>query len=154
MRDQSLSLRPYSGKDSDSYRLMTPMSATNNKTTKSSLISSNHNNYSSISSPPSHHLHHQGYRGASSTHSSHYINYTGERVESILALSPLPILRKVPGLSNNQMRDLKHILPPEYMYMPGTYFRSNNNAFHLAFLAWRYDTILSQPGARCCTRVP
>ena len=31
--------------------------------------------------------------------------------------------------------------------MPGTYFRSNNNAFHLAFLAWRYNTILSQPGA-------
>jgi len=68
MRDQSLSLRPYSGKDSDSYGLMTTMSATNNKTTKSSLKSSNHNNYLSISSPPSHHLHHQGYRGASSTH--------------------------------------------------------------------------------------
>jgi hypothetical protein len=28
------------------------------------------------------------------------------------------------------------------------YFASNNNAFHLAFLAWEYDTITpSQPGA-------
>jgi hypothetical protein len=27
------------------------------------------------------------------------------------------------------------------------YFASNNNAFHLAFLAWGYDTITSQPGA-------
>ena len=87
MRDQSLSLHPYSGRDSDSYGLMTPMSANNNnQTTKSSSISSNHsnnhsyisnhysnnsnhnNNYSdssitynntlTISSPQSHHLHH------------------------------------------------------------------------------------------------
>ena len=126
MRDQSLSLHPYSGRDSDSYGLMTPMSANNNKT-KSSSISSNHsniysnisnhndsysnsiNNYhttSTISSPQSHHRHHQGYGGASSTNSSHSINYTEERVESILALSPLPILSKVPGLSDNQVRDL------------------------------------------------
>ena len=42
------------------------------------------------------------------------------------------------------MRDLRHILPPEYI--PG-YFAGNNEAFHLAFLAWRYDTILSQLGA-------
>jgi len=41
--------------------------------------------------------------------------------------------------------DLRHILPPEYM--PPGYFASNNDAFHLAFLAWRYDNILSQPGA-------
>jgi hypothetical protein len=27
------------------------------------------------------------------------------------------------------------------------YFVSNNNAFQLAFLAWGYDTITSQPGA-------
>ena len=38
MRDQSHTLHPYSGRDSDSNGLMTPMSATNNKTT-SSLIS-------------------------------------------------------------------------------------------------------------------
>ena len=31
--------------------------------------------------------------------------------------------------------------------MPPEYFASNNNAFHLAFLAWGYDTILSQSGA-------
>jgi HSP90 family molecular chaperone len=92
MRDQSLSLHPYSGRDSDSNELMTPMSATNNKTTKSSAISSNrsynyhsnnsNNNYSqnsnnnttltnnnnntasTISSPPSHPLHHQGSGGS------------------------------------------------------------------------------------------
>ena len=146
MRDQSLSLHPYSGRDSDSYGLMTPMSATNNKTTKSSssLILSNHNNYSSISSPPSHHLHHQGYGGATSTFSSHSINNIEGCVESILALSPLPILSKVPGLSDNQVRDLRHILPLDYQPVC---FASNNNAFHLALLTWRYDTILSQPGA-------
>jgi hypothetical protein len=60
-------------------------------------------------------------------------------------LSPLPILSKVPGLTYIQVRDLRHILPPEYM--PPGYFASINNAFHLAFLAWGYDTILSQPGA-------
>jgi hypothetical protein len=153
MRELSLSLHPYSGRDSDSYRLRTPTSANYNKT-KSSSISSNHSNNhsyisnhysnisnhnknyndssityittSTISSPQSHHLHHQGYGGASSTNSSHSINYTEECVESILALSPLPILSKVPGLSDNQVRDLRHILPPEYM--PG-YFASNNNAF-------------------------
>ena len=95
MRDQSLSLHLYSGRDSDSNGSMTPMSAPNNKTTKSSLISSNHhinnsnnnhsqnsnnnnttltsnnnNTASTISSPPSHPLHHQGSGGASSTHSS------------------------------------------------------------------------------------
>ena len=150
MRDQSLSLHPYSGRDSDSYGLMTPMSTTNNKTTKSSLISSNHNNNSTISSPPSHHLHHQGYGGATSTFSSHSINITEEYVGSLLALSPLPISSNVPGLTHIQVYELKHILPPEYMppeYMPPGYFASNNNAFHLAFLAWGYDTILSQPGA-------
>ena len=47
MRDQSLSLHPYSGRDSDSYRLMTPMSANNNKT-KSSSISLNHSNNNSV----------------------------------------------------------------------------------------------------------
>jgi len=143
MRDQSLSLHPYSGRDSDSYGLMTPMSANKDKTTKSSSISSNHsnkhsyisnhysnnsdhnNNYSHttsmISSPQSHHLHHQGYRGASSTNSSHSINNTEECVESILALPPSPILSKVPGLTDIQLRDLRHILPTEYM--PG-YFAS------------------------------
>ena len=126
MRDQSLSLHPYSGRDSDSYGLMTPMSATNHTTTKSSLISSNHNNYSSISSPPSHHLHHQGYGGATSTFSSHSINNMEEYVESILALPPLPILSKVPGLINNQVRDLRHILPLDYQPVC---FASNNNAF-------------------------
>jgi hypothetical protein len=39
---------------------------------------------------------------------------------------------------------MSHILP--YEYIPG-FFASSNNAFHLAFLAWTYDTILSQPGA-------
>ena len=164
MRDHSLSLHPYSGRNSDSYGSMTPMSANNNTTTKSSSISSNHsniysnisnhnNNYSdssityhttsTISSPQSHHRHHQGYGGASSTNSSHSINYTEECVASILAVLPLPISGEVP-LSDNQVRDLRRMLPPEYM--PG-HFASNNNAFHLAFLAWRYDTILSQPGA-------
>jgi hypothetical protein len=71
-----------------------------------------------------------------------------EYVESMLALSPLPISSKVPGLTYIQVyEELKDTLPPEYMYMPGTYFASNNNAFHLAFLAWGYDTIISQPGA-------
>ena len=73
-----------------------------------------------------------------------------EYVESILALSPLPISSKVPRLTYIQVCELKHILPPEYIppkYMPSGYFASNNNAFHLAFLAWGYDTILSQPGA-------
>jgi len=50
MRDLSLSLHPYSGRDNDSYGLMTPMSANNNKTAKSPTISSNHSNiYSNIS---------------------------------------------------------------------------------------------------------
>ena len=49
MRDQSLSLHPYLGRDSDLYGLMTPTSANNNKT-KSPSISSNHsNNHSFIS---------------------------------------------------------------------------------------------------------
>jgi hypothetical protein len=104
-RGQSPSLHPYSGEDSDSYGLMTPISATtSNKTTKSSSTLSNHNNYLSISSPPSHHLHHQGYGGATSTFSSHSINNIEECVESILAfLSPLPILSKVPGLTYIQV---------------------------------------------------
>ena len=42
------------------------------------------------------------------------------------------------------MRDLRHILPLDYQPVC---FASNNNAFHLALLAWRYDTTLSQPGA-------
>ena len=169
MRDQSLSLYPYSGRDSDSNGSMTPMSAPNNKTTKSSLISSNHhsnnsnnhhsqnsnnnnttltsnnnNTASTISSPPSHPLHHQGSGGASSTNSSHFINRTEECVESILALSPLPILSKVPGLTANQVR-VMNVLPHDYIPV---YFASNNNAFHLAFLAWYYDHLLliSQPG--------
>ena len=77
-----------------------------------------------------------------------------EYVESILALLPLPISSKVPGLTYIQVCELTHILPPEYMppeYMPPgylpEYFASNNEAFHLAFLAWGYDTITSQPGA-------
>jgi hypothetical protein len=159
MRDHSLSSHPYTVRNSDSYGSMTPMSANNNTTTKSSSISSNHsniysnisnhndsysnsiNNYhttSTISSPQSHHRHHQGCGGASSTNSSHS-KYTEERVESILALSPLPILSKVPGLSDNQVRDLRHILPLDYQPVC---FASNNNAFHLALLTWRYDTIL------------
>jgi len=50
MRDLSLSLHPYSGRDSDSYGLMTPMSANNNKTTKSSsiLLNNHSNNHSNI----------------------------------------------------------------------------------------------------------
>jgi hypothetical protein len=57
----------------------------------------------------------------------------------------LPISSNVPGLTHIQVYELKHILPPEYM--PPGYFASNS-AFHLAFLAWGYDTILvSQPGA-------
>jgi len=42
------------------------------------------------------------------------------------------------------VRDLRHILPLDYQPVC---FASNNNAFHLALLAWRYDTTLSQPGA-------
>ena len=89
--------------------------------------------------------------GASTTNSSHSITYTEECVESILALPPLPKLSKVPDLTDNQVRDLRHILPRDYIPV---YFDCNNNAFHppgdafhLAFLAWRYDTILSQAGA-------
>jgi hypothetical protein len=71
MSDQSLSLHPYSGRDSDSYGLMTPMSANNNKT-KSSSISSNHsNNHSYISNHYSNNSdHNYNYSHTTSTISS------------------------------------------------------------------------------------
>jgi hypothetical protein len=77
--------------------------------------------------------------------SSHFVNCQEECVESILALALLPIFYKVPGLNNNKVGYLKNNLPPTYMPV---YFASNNNAFHLAFLAWYYDhlLLLSQPG--------
>ena len=172
MRDQSLSLHLYSGRDSDSNGSMTPMSAPNNKTTKSSLISSNqhsnnsnnnhsqnsnnnnttltsnnNNTASTISSPPSHPLHHQGSGGASSTHYS--INYKEIKVDEILAFSPSPILCNVTGILDISTQEywlklIKGILPVEYKPV---YFARNNKAFHLAVLAWQYDNINSQPGA-------
>ena len=55
MRDQSRSSHPYSGRNSDSNKVMTPMYATNNKTTTSSSISSNHcNKYYSSNSNNNH----------------------------------------------------------------------------------------------------
>ena len=100
----------------------------------------NYHTTSTISSPQSHHLHHQGYGGASSTNSSHSINYTEECVESILALPPLPIFYKVPGLNNNEMGYLKNNLPPTYMPV---YFASTTTLSTLH--SWHGDMILSYP---------